>query len=280
MTNKIKYLQQIRVLAVSCLVALFLSSCASIPPNPTQLEYFQDVENDTIFPVQIKTIDPPVSRIQKGDVLGIIVTSLSKESNEVLNFYNASSLPQTTYTPGGTGGSQLIGYPIDSSGYISMPYIGKQKLTGLTLQQAEVKLESEIAKTIKGPAVNVRFINHKFTVIGEVGRGGTFNLSNDQTTIIDAITAAGDLGIFAKRDSIKIIRTENGRREMGIVSLRTREVFTSPYYYIKHEDIIYVEPTKYKLVPTPQKIPVSQRITLYLSVLTTALSTYLAFSRL
>lgn len=280
------YGKLIHTIIVCCSIAFFLSSCATIKPPTSKFEYFQS--NDPRFPASIETIAPQISRIQKGDILGIIVSSLNKESNEIMNFYNISSLPLASFSPGGSGGggsgSQPIGYPVDSLGNVAIPLIGKVRLDGLTIQQAEEKVRVEVEKTLKDPAVNIRFMNHKFTVLGEVGNVGIFNLLNDHTTLIDAITVAGDLTTYAKRDSIKVIRSVNGRREIGLVSLRNREVFTSPYFYIRNDDIIYVEPTKDKQLPLPQQEQVKnsafyQRFPIFLSLVTTVLTVVALVSR-
>ena len=266
-------------------IIFLLCSCATVKhvrPNP-ELEYFHS--KNEAFPATIQTIVPKVSRIQTGDILGIIISSFNRELNEVMNFYNVSSLPIASFTPnGGTGGasSQPLGYPVDSLGYVSIPFIGRQKVDGLTIQQAEEKIRTEVDKTLKGPAVSIRFINHKFTVLGEVSKVGTFNLLNDHTTIIEAITAAGDLTIFGKRDSVKVIRKVDNRREIGLVSLRNRDVFLSPYFYIQNDDVIYVEPTKQKIIPEPPQRQPSlfvQRAPFYLTFITTLLSLLYLFSR-
>ncbi|MFC5413058.1 polysaccharide biosynthesis/export family protein [Larkinella bovis] len=262
------------------LFLLYFSSCATVKQPTPKLEYFQST--DRSYPAIIETIQPPVSTIQKGDILGIIVSSLNKESNDVLNFYNISSLPLASFSPGSGGvGTQPLGYPVDSLGNVSMPLIGKQKLEGMTLQQAEEKVRVEVEKTLKDPAVNIRYMNHKFTVLGEVGAAGIFNLLNDKTTLIEAITVAGDLSIYGKRDSITIIRDIGNAREVGKVSLRNRDVFKSPYFYVKNNDIIYVEPTKEKVVPKPQEQPslFYQRVPFYLSLITTVLSVFYLVSR-
>lgn len=204
-----------------------------------------------------------------------------------MNAYNISSLPIASFTPGAasSGASgQPLGYPVDSLGYVSIPLLGKQKLGGLTIPQAEEKIRVEVGKTIKSPAVSIRFVNHKFTVLGEVSRVGTFNLLNDHTTIIEAITAAGDLTIFGKRDSVKVIRRVANRREIGLVSLRNRDVFSSPYFYVQNDDIIYVEPTKQKTIPESQPLQKQpslfvQRAPFYLTFVTTLVTVVYLFSR-
>ena len=257
-----------------------LTSCVAIKPIPPQLEYFQG--DDSIYPVHIETIAPQTSKIQKDDILGILVTSKNKESNEIMNFYNINSLPLAATGPG-TGGanSQPIGYTIDSLGNVSMPIIGKQKLEGLTLQQAEEKIRIEVEKTLKNSSVNIRFMNHKFTVFGEVGKVGTFNLLNDQTTMIEAIIAAGDISLYGKRDGVKVFRSVNGKRQLGKVNLTNREIFTSPYYYIQNDDIIYVEPIKEKIIPRPQPTPslFLQRVPIYLGLASTFVSLAILLTR-
>ncbi|GAB3693629.1 polysaccharide biosynthesis/export family protein [Spirosoma flavus] len=257
-------------LVINCLIVFLLGSCAVVKPLPPELEYFQT--SDSIYPAQIKIIPPPISRIQQKDILGIMVSSSSKEYNELLNLNNGSSLPQATFAPGAaSSGAQVIGYPVDSLGYITMPLIGKQKLAGLSIKEAEEKIRIELEKSIKFPSVTIRYMNHKFTILGEASRVGTFGLLNDETTLIDAIAGAGDLSMYAKRDSIKIIRTVNNRREVGIVSLRGTDVFSSPYYYVRHDDIIYVEPKKTKTVPEPPTTGnlLVQRTVLYLGLIST-----------
>jgi polysaccharide biosynthesis/export protein len=199
-----------------------------------------------------------------------------------LNFPTISSLPVSVFSAGAGGaGNQPIGFPVDSAGYIAMPIIGKQKVEGLTIESAEIKLRTELEKTLKEPSVNVRFMNHKFSVLGEVGNIGTFNLLDDQTTILDALIAAGDLSEYAKRDSVMVIRNKNGMREIGRVNFRTREVFTSPYFYLQNGDIIYVEPTKDKtLPPKPILSANTQRVVTYLGVVTGLLSIIILLIRL
>jgi len=218
------------------------------------LGYFQ--ADSVAFPAYIETQIPQVSKIQKDDILAIIVSSLNKESNEILNFANVNALPVSVFSGSVGGGSQPLGFPVDSAGYVAMPLIGTVQVAGLTLQKAEERIRKELEKSIKEPVVNVRFMNYKFSILGEVGGAGTYNLLDDRTTILEAIALAGDLTVFAKRDSIMVIRNANGKREIGLVNLRNRSVFTSPYFYLKNGDIIYVEPNSSKVLP---EIPYQQQ---------------------
>ena len=265
--------KQVKVFFLICIAttAVFqLTSCKTIQRVPSsQLEYFK--ADSVIFPAYVETQVPQVAKIQPDDILAIIVSSLNKVSNEILNFSNVNTLPVSVFSGNVGGGSQPLGYPVDSSGNVVIPLIGKFPIAGMTLQEAEVKIRIELEKSIKEPVVNVRFMNHKFSILGEVGGVGTYNLLDDRTTILDAIALAGDLTVYGKRDSVIVIRNANGKREIGMVNLKNRSVFSSPYFYLKNGDIIYVEPTKNKVVPeVPYQLqpppPLAlQRIPLYLS---------------
>lgn len=233
------------------LLAFGLSSCSKKTMVPRKLipitPYFQDKTSS--LPAQLDLRLPQVSRIQKEDLLGITVSSLDKASNDILNFSNVNSLSTSSLPGGGGGGSQPIGYPVDSSGNISMAYIGKVNIAGLTLEAAQERIKTKLEGFVKGPAVNIRFMNHKFVVLGEVNGVGSFNLFDDRTTLIDALASAGDLTPFANRDSIIVIRSINGKREIAQINLLNREIFSSPYFYIRNGDVIYAQPRPEKVVP-------------------------------
>lgn len=250
---------------------LQLTSCKTVQKvPPSKLGYFQ---SDSLkYPAYVEIQQPKVTVIQKDDILAIIVNSLNVESNEILNFTNVNTLPVSVFSGNIGGGGQPLGYPVDSLGYVNIPLVGKLLLGGLTLQRAEEVIKAQLEKSIKSPIVNIRFMNHKFSILGEANAVGTFNLLDDRTTIIDAIALAGDLTTFAKRDSIVVIRNIADKREIGIVNLSNRSVFMSPYYYLKNGDIIYIEPSKNKVVPeVPYQLqppaPLAlQRTSLYLSM--------------
>ncbi|WP_460981581.1 polysaccharide biosynthesis/export family protein [Spirosoma fluminis] len=270
-------LRQIARLVIALLAVIQLSACTTV--KPTQFEYFRSRSQS--YPKLIETAVPRVSRIQKGDILGVIVSTLNKESNEILNFANVNQLPVSTFSGGSAGsGNQPLGYRVDSAGYISMPIIGRQKLEGLTLELAEAKLRADLEKTIVHPSVNVRFMNHKYSVLGEVRQVGSFNLLDDETTILDVLAACGDLTEYAKRDSITVIRNRNGVREIGKLNMRSLDVFKSPYFYIQHGDVVYVEPTKDKVIPPQPLSSGLQKVTIYLGLVTSIASLIFLGSRL
>jgi polysaccharide export outer membrane protein len=256
-----------------------LSSCSKVVTKSV-LPYFQD-STATGYPVILKVHENYVSTIQKEDILGITVSSLNRESNDIINFSNVNSLSLSSLPGGGGGGQQPIGYSVNQLGNISMAFIGNVNVLGLSLEEAQNKISSELVKYLREPAVNIRFMNHKFTVLGEVGSVGSYNLMDDRTTIIDALASAGDMTDFAKRDSVSVIRVIDGSRELGKISLLNREVFNSPYFYIKNGDVIYVEPFQEKnvrYVNNTKQQSLQSTITI-LSIFTTTITLILTLIR-
>lgn len=232
--------------------------------SPKHIVYFQSL--DSTQTVLLPPIKPVVARIQSNDILAITVGSFNQESNEILNFANVNALTTTSFpnNQGGVGRGQPLGYLVDSSGHVEIPFVGRVKLIGLTLDQAANLVRGEVMKSLKDPAVNVRFLNHKFSILGEVNRPATYNLLDDNTTLPSALAMAGDLTIYGQRTNVMVIRETDKGREVVRINLLNRDVFVSPYYYIRNGDIIYVEPSKAKATFTDrsvQLIPVVTSIT-------------------
>lgn len=250
-------------LTVFLLGCIFLSSLYGCM-SPKQIVYFQSA--DTAQVTQLQQLKPVVARIQFDDILAITVGSFNQESNQILNFPNINALTTTAF-PGVQNNAmrgQPLGYLVDSSGHVEIPFVGRVKVIGLTLDQAGNLIRTEVSKSLKDPAVNVRFLNHKFSLLGEVNRPGTYNLLDDHTSLPEALAMAGDLTIYGQRTNVMLIReTENGRT-MTRINLLNREIFASPNYYLRNGDIIYVEPSKAKVTftdRTVQLIPIVTSIT-------------------
>lgn len=244
-----KLLPGLLVLICSGMVIL---SCRA----PRELAYFQAA--DSLAYKQLAGIQPEISRIQPTDILAITISSMDQQSNEILNFANVNTLAMSVF-PGSVGGagqrSQPLGYLVDEVGFVELPFVGKVRVNGLTLSEAAAEVRQLVdSSLVVDPAVNVRFLNHKFSVLGEVGRTGAYNLLDDKTTLPEALAIAGDIGVYGNRENVLIIREKEGRKEMARVNLRTQEIFDSPYYYIKNGDLIYVEPLKEKATNTDRQV--------------------------
>lgn len=218
-----------------CLVAL-LAACAS----PKEVVYLQDV-----LPFKEEAIQKEYEvSVHRDDLLAIIVNS--KEPELALPF----NMPLVTFQVGGQNNTQqrLLGYLVDENGDIDFPILGKIHVEGLTRMQVTDLVRKRLVEEdlLKDPIVTVQFLNFKVSVLGEVIRPGTFTLSGDRITLLEALSMAGDLTIYGKRDRVAVIRENNGKRTIQFHDLRSSELFNSPYYYLQQNDIVYVEPNKAK----------------------------------
>ena len=222
-------------------VTLSAVSCTSTK----QVVYLNDLSDTTtgsLSSAQINFENP----IQKNDQLWIMVGGSNPLDLIALNSANGIGTG-TTATVAPTSGS-AIGYLVEADGSIKVPYIGKVQAEGLSRLQLENKLTELFKDYTKNPVVNVRFLNYSFSVMGEVLRAGRFNMVNERTTILEAITMAGDLTDLGKRDNVLVVREVNGQRNFARVNLLSKDLFNSPYYYLKTNDVVYVEPVKAKFI--------------------------------
>lgn len=226
------------VTLVACVILAGASSCV----NTQKAVYFNGIK-DTSIRSTSGEIEPV---IQKSDLLGIVVSSASREANEL---YNAPNGPTPTTTAGGSSIGSTVGYLVNSDGFIEFPQLGLIPAAGLTKK----KLSADITKIfldkqlLVKPSVNISFLNYRVTVLGEVMRPTVITVANERISLLEAIGLAGDLTIYAKRDNVMVIREENGVRSVKRLNLNTKEIFTSPYYFLKTNDIVYVEPNASKV---------------------------------
>jgi len=133
---------------------------------------------------------------------------------------------------------------VDSAGIVELPLIGAIKVAGLTTSTARDTIKNRLKIYLKEPTVNVRFLNYKISVIGEVTKPSVYVIPNERITLPEALSIAGDLTPFGRRDNILVIRDVDGKKVFGHVDLSTREVYNSPYYYLHANDVVYIEPSK------------------------------------
>lgn len=215
-----------KFLSLFLLSSLLFMSCQP----QRNLVYFSDASSNSA--VSSKIMNKGENKIQQNDVLNITVSSLSAESNALFNGINTLEAKD--------------GYRVDKSGNVNIPLAGSIKLDGLTISQAEDKVAGELNRFIKNPIVNVHFLNFKVTVIGEVNRPSSFTIQNDQINLLEALGMAGDMTAFGKRENVLVIREVNGERSMMRLNLNKHDILNSPYYYLKQNDVVYVEPDKAK----------------------------------
>lgn len=228
----------LKKIVICVALALALCSCGS----QKDLAYFQDA--------QTGALDTAVGRlntIRTGDVLMISVSSSTPELAIPYNLFSARSQIAST-TAAANSSSRVIsnvtyeGYTVDSEGCINFPVLGKIKAEGLTREQLAKQLQDTLQSVMPDPVVTVTFVNFFVTVIGEVARPGTYNFPGDRLTLLEAIGFAGDLTVYGERSKVMVIREENGERHVEILNLKSKDIFTSPYFYLKQNDVVYVEP--------------------------------------
>lgn len=210
-----------------------------------QVTYLYDLKDSTAGSLN-KAQNAFENLIQKNDQLWITVGGSNPLDLMALNSANGlGSGVNATLAPS-TGAA--IGFLVEADGKIKIPYIGKVQAEGLTRLQLENTLTELFKDYTKNPVVNVRFLNYSFSVLGEVKNSGRFNMVTERATILEAITMAGDLTDLGKRENVLVVREVNGERNFARVNLLSKDLFKSPYYYLKTNDIVYVEPVKAKFI--------------------------------
>lgn len=215
-------------------------------PN-RDIVYFSNLEeNDINEPTLIENVVVPT--IQPDDLLSITVNSLSAESNILFNQGVLGSLGSSVSDANRNRQStQAEGYLVDKNGNINFPVIGKIKLAGLTKEAATDTIENILNREyVKNPTVNIRFLNFKITLIGEVQNPSTVTILTEQVNILEAISLAGGLTVIGKRENVLIIREKDGQRKLIRVDLNDKALLSSPDYFLQQNDIVYIEPDSYK----------------------------------
>lgn len=221
------------------LLPLAFTACTSYKSVP----YLQ---NDSIVNQVSQTPQLYDARIQPKDLLTIVVSTTQAELAVPFNL----TVPTIVTTENRNLNSQpsLQSYLVDNQGYIDFPVLGKLRVVGLTKSETETLIKSKLKDYLKEePVVNVRFINYKISVIGEVNRPSTFTIANEKVNVFEALAMAGDLTIYGLRNNVKLIREDqSGVKQIITLNLNDANVVLSPYYYLQQNDILYVTPNKAK----------------------------------
>lgn len=210
-----------------------LSSCASYDKIP----YFQDLSRSKITNEDITNAS--LQTIQPDDRIAINVTSVNPEAAAVFN--------NNTQNAGTTTTSPVYGYMVDKKGQVNLPLVGLVKVSGLTTDQLSTQLQQQLTSYLSRPTVTVRIVSFKVAVLGDVLRPDIYTSNSERLTITEALSLAGDLNITAKRDDIILVREIEGKRTYIPIDLTSKKVFESPYFYMKSNDLLFVQPSKHKL---------------------------------
>lgn len=211
--------------------------------TPKDVIYFQGIDN--LSEAQLDSLSQEyVTKITNDDLLSISVASWDPAAVTPFNppvFAYSSEGDQPLFPS-----QSLYTYLVDANGNIKFPVIGEIHVAGLTKQELSLKMENLISKYVDKPLVTVQLLNFKVTVMGEVARPGSFTIKNDRVSILDAIGMAGDLPITANRKNILVIRDNPKNKEVYRLDITNPSIFSSPAFYLKQNDVVYIEPVKNK----------------------------------
>ena len=207
--------------------------------NYQELRNFRDVPGSTGMQEEIE--NRTELQIQPKDLLRIDVESIDPEA--AMPFNQSSQMASASQAS--PQNIQLFqGYLVDEDGYVDLPLLGRVEAAGQTVESLQFLIRGRLREYLRDPVVNVRFLNFKVTVLGEVFTPGVISLPNSRVTILEAIGMAGDLTDYANRDNILIVRETDGIRSFQRISLQDDDIFNSEFYYLKQNDVIYVDPIK------------------------------------
>ncbi|HEY4109073.1 polysaccharide biosynthesis/export family protein [Puia sp.] len=194
----------------------------------------------------ISSNQAPKPMIEINDLLSITVTSLSPQASSEYNIPNTVGFTSLSYN---SAISPVSGYLVGPDGFIKFPRLGKIRVVDLTPVELEEWLTSVLLEegSLKQPLVTVRHLNFKVTVLGEVARPAVFNIPNARISLLEAIGMAGDMTIYGRRDNVLLIREENKKKVTVRINLNSSDLLNSPYYYLKTNDVVYIEPNGAKV---------------------------------
>ncbi|MES2849380.1 MAG: polysaccharide biosynthesis/export family protein [Bacteroidota bacterium] len=223
--------------------------------------YFKNINNDTI--IASANIVPDELKIQKGDILNLIVSSLNKD--EDILYSSSASLP---------------GYEVDNDGEIHVHHIGKINVLGLTRRQLKRKLEEDLKQYLKDPIVNVTFKNHHITILGTVGNPQILPMPAEKMSIIDVLASSGSVAPMSDLSNVVIIRdSSDTKKQVKQINLEDNSVFNSDYFYLNPNDVVVVKPDEKALKRDQRKLQYQQVSSIVLQLLTITIIIYQTFFR-
>ena len=232
-------------------LTLYFFSCGTQQKLPIYLENVLDTNGKEVVKI-------PDLRIQKNDLLSIQVYSLSTKSEISDAIYN---LP--------CSGTSVCGYMVDNAGDIEYPRLGTFHAEGLTKLELAAQIKKRLTEPVElltSPNVIIRFLNYKVTVLGEVFKPGTISVPGERITILEAIGLSGDITQYGRKNTVKVIREVNNKREIGTIDLSSKNLFESPYYNLIQNDVVMVEPSKQRIKSTDQAL-VQQKVAFAISII-------------
>jgi len=239
--NKL-YKRNKSLLSALILSAIFLASCGSTKNVP----YFKDISLESQSVLANTTVfkDPT---IQPNDIISISVFTIDPLTSMVVNQVGSQAISSTSNQGAALTATQpTSGFLVDKNGEVNLSVIGKVKIGDLTTFQARELITAKASIVFKDPNVQVGYANFKVTILGEVAKPASYTVPNEKVSILDALGLAGDLTIYGKRENVLLVRDNNGEKQFARLDLNSKELFNSPYFYLKQNDVLYVEPNQGK----------------------------------
>lgn len=233
---------------------LFLSSCVS----RKKIVYLENIEQKDSYTVAKQEV-----KLQPDDLINIII---SAENPEVTVPFNLPQI-QGNYDINDKQ-SAIKTYLINTEGYIEYPVIGKIKLGGLYRSEAIALLRQKVSEYIKNPTINLRILNYKISVLGEVVKPGSYTIQGERITVLEALSLAGDMTIYGRRNNVLVIHEEDGKKTYQRFDMTKSDMLDLKNYYLSQNDVVFVEQNKTRI----NNSIVGQNTTVMLSGLTIILS--------
>lgn len=232
---------------VLCFIAVvtLLASCGTVE----NVSYFNDIHNGTYKKQAVEATDICV---RPDDKISILVNSRDPQLSDLFNLPVVSrQLGTASRSGGGSSTAQGISaYTVDANGEIDFPILGKIKVEGMTRTKIAEKIKQQLIaqNMVKDPVVTVEFQNLCISVMGEVNNPGRYSIDRDKLTLLDALSMAGDMTIYGKRENVTVLRMEDGEQQAYTVNLcSASELMSSPVFYMRQNDVVYVEPNDTKV---------------------------------
>ena len=205
------------------------------------------------------------AKIMPKDILTITVNTVNPEAAAPFNLLIRNTLNPNSSSLGSSSSGSLQTYLVDNEGGIEFPVLGRIIVGGLTKRECEKLIHDKVKPYLnaaENPVVTVRMSSYSISVLGEVNRPGSYQVSREKINILEALAQAGDLTIYGVRENVKLIREDaTGKKQIYRVNLNDANLLTSPYYYLQQNDIVYVEPNKVKA----RNSSIGQSTTLWIS---------------
>lgn len=238
-------------------LVILVAFCSCVPKK--DINYFQNNKNEIERNLKGYSL-----KFKPDDLLTINVTS---EDLDAVKPFNLPTVAYNAVTNTVNGVPKQQSYLIDSNGEINFPVIGKIKIEGLTRVEAIKLLTKKLKPYVNVAVVNIQILNFKINVMGDVKTPGMFQVQNERITVLDALALAGDTNISGER-VIEVKRETKKGVITGYIDLKSNKLFSSPFYYLQQNDIVYVNPNKYKR----QSASYNQNTGLYISVASVLIS--------